>query len=190
MTLFFILICNELLIPSKKQYISQVLLQKYHITDNLRFSAAHTNKHVFTPHRFGIDWRYKQKWNKNKTKLVFRAKVDDTKEEIQTHINKSDKIRSDQDHLVCHPSYVDLSGVALLMLLKNCFLHPLVCQILGLKPGAKITSKLKLNIFTIVFLFYTSVSTKSVVPLNLVSTFTSQPNFRMIFTSFMFFLFL
>lgn len=79
---------------------------------------------------------------------------------------------------MCHPSYIYLFGITLSVLLKNCFLHPLLCQILGLNPGAKITSKIKLNIFAIVYLFNylllsTSLSTKAVVPLNLINKFIS-----------------
>lgn len=80
------------------------------------------------------------------------------KKEIQNHINKANKIKSDQDHLVCHPNYIYPFGVALSVIPKNCFLHPLVCQILGLHPHSKITSKIRL-IFPIVYFFNTSLST-------------------------------
>lgn len=76
------------------------------------------------------------------------------------------------------PSSLSLCGIPLSTLLKNSFLCPLVWQILGLNPGTKITSKIKLGVFPIVYLFNTSESTKLVVPLNLINIFISQPKFH------------
>ena len=50
--------------------------------------------------------------------------------------------------------------------------------LLGLCPGTKISSKIKASIFTIIDLFNTLISTKSVLPLNLINKFISQLKFQ------------
>lgn len=74
------------------------------------------------------------------------------------------------------PTWCTILAISLELLCQ--FFSKTIFFILLLCSGTEITSKVKLSIFTIVYLSNTCISTKYVVHVNLINIFTSQPKFQ------------